>query len=122
VNKEKVRLKLNALLNAQFGDDIPAFCKATGLHYANVQKVYSSTSESLPSFTNIEKWVRACGSTMSQFCADLEAEESGQESIPEHPLLIQARALISRDAEAARLMADLFGRLAPKSPPRRKQH
>ena len=91
-DRGKIRDALLELKNTRFfKDDFDRnFIRISGLHRATIQQVSLNT---VPTIENIQKWVEACGLTLSEFFKSLE-DPAG--TTIEHPLILSARALLQQ--------------------------
>lgn len=76
VTNEMIRKELMAL-RQETCPDVAEFAHRSGIHFANI-KTFEAKEDASMSIKNIQKWVKACGLTLSQFFARLEARERGE--------------------------------------------
>lgn len=111
-----VRDKLKAL-RIQHYPHIRDFTAETRIYDANVRRIEAPGSTTLPSFINLYRWVRACGMTLSEFFADIEASEKGNQTSKstEHAVVAAVKVLAARDSELADLLLKIVSRMTPQS-------
>jgi len=113
MDKNLVRRELLRLKNEAFPKDDAGFLRASRLYHSTIAQVENRT---VPGVVNLERWVNACGMSLSTFFAHIEAVEAGKrpKKEDENPAITSVRRLVQRgaDAETLKLVVQWIDRLA----------
>lgn len=108
VKKELICEQLKAMREKAY-PLIKNFTDKTKIQDANVRAIESGVS--VPGVERMERWVKACGLSLSQFIARIETIERGKPQPPEHPLVEAVRALVAKDELAADALLEVLKRM-----------
>ena len=117
MDRKKIGKRLEAL-RVPLYPKIADFTERTGIKHPQIRDTEAGLS-----FLRIdlmEKWVKACGRTLSSFFAEIEAEEDGKAPRPpslEEQALQQFKIFSSADPEVGLALIQILNRVARKTPP-----
>lgn len=115
MNEEAVGKKFKKIREAAFSDK-QQFSKEAGI----APQVWRQWGTSYPRLDLLEKALKPCGYTLSQFFAELEREERGKELNPVEQLTHDFSIIAARDYDAAEAILKIAERTAKPARSSRK--